>query len=209
LHLPARQRADGAILEAGEADGGDSFVHPVTPALVDAAEQAGVVPQAHRHHVEDVDRKTAVDLGRLRQIGDIAGGELAALDAPGERLDHADDALEQGRLAGAVRADHRHQRTGVHGAIEMMHRRVAVVAKRQVVEAQRCGHPAPDLEFTSWPRARPPRSTRSARPPPPAARPRTTAGSTAKSTPADDPARGDGGDAGGRGRASAWSTSVV
>ena len=51
---------------------------------VDAAEQAGAVPQPHRHHVVDVDRERTVDLGRLRQIGDVLRLEAAALDAASE-----------------------------------------------------------------------------------------------------------------------------
>ena len=104
---------------------------------------AGPAPQSHRHHVVEVDRERPVDLGGLRQIGDVLRPHAAELDAAGERLDRADDALEQGRLAGAVRADHRDQRTGIDRAVEMMHGRVPVVAQRQIAEFQRGGHVIP------------------------------------------------------------------
>src|SRR5205823_12988718 len=52
----------------------------------------------------------------------------------------ADDTVEQRRLAGAGRADHGHQRAGLHVAVQMMHRRMAVVAERHIVEGKRCAH---------------------------------------------------------------------
>ena len=54
----------------------------------------------------------------------------------GHRLQHADDALHQRRLARAVGADDRRQRAGRDGAAEMMHGRVAAVAERQIAEDQ-------------------------------------------------------------------------
>ena len=140
LHLPARERADRPLLEAGEADGRHRVAHLLALALADAAEQAGVAPQPHRDHVVDADRERAVDVGGLRQIGDVARAQAAQVDAAGERLEHADDALEQRRLAGAVRADHRHQRAGCDLAVQMMHRRMAVIAERQIAEGQRRAH---------------------------------------------------------------------
>ena len=106
----------------------------------DAAEQAFAAPQPHRHHVVDVDREAAVDLGDLRQVGDVLRRQPAAVDAAGQRLDDADHALEQRRLAGAVRADHRHQRAGLDRAVEMMHGRMPVVAQREIAELQLRGH---------------------------------------------------------------------
>ena len=41
LHLPARERADGAALEAGQADGCDRLLDAAAGIAVDAAEQAG------------------------------------------------------------------------------------------------------------------------------------------------------------------------
>jgi hypothetical protein len=95
LHLAARERRNPAILEAGEADGGDRLLDRGARGAVDTAEGTGAPPQPHRHHVVDVDRKGAVDLGRLRQVGDVLRVEIAALDAARQRLEHADDALEQ------------------------------------------------------------------------------------------------------------------
>ena len=77
--------------------------------------------------------KAAVDLGALRQIGDGAG---RARDGAAERLQHAHDALHQRRLARAVRPDDRRQRAAVEGAVEMVHRRMPVIAERQIVEAR-------------------------------------------------------------------------
>ena len=101
-------------------------------ALPDAAEQAGRAPQTHADEIEHRDRKAAVDVGDLRQVGDVAGVEAAERDRARERLQHADDAAKQRRLAGAVRADHREQRAGGDLAVEMMHGRMAVIAQRHI-----------------------------------------------------------------------------
>src|SRR5262249_55008572 len=157
--------------------------------------QAGMAPQPHGHHVVDVDRKRAVDLGRLRQVGDVLRAQAATLDAAGERLEHTDDALEQRRLAGPIRADHRDQRSGLDRAIEMVHGRMPLVAERNVAELQRRGHRL----TPSSPRARCPTAPRSMPPRPPGAPPPTCAGSTARSTPEDAPRQEGGGGAGGLG----------
>ena len=88
LHLAAGQRADGALLEAGEADGGDARLR----SLRDPCGRRRRKRLSRRHspiadHVVDVDRKRAVDIGDLRQIGDVAGVEAVALDRAGERLE--------------------------------------------------------------------------------------------------------------------------
>ena len=139
---PPDSVAIGAILETGEADTRERMLDRVAQLAVDAAEQTGTAPQPHRHHVVDIDRKAAIDLGGLRQISDVARLQSAALDRAGQRLEHAGDALEQGRFAGAVRPDHRHQRAGGDRAVEMMHRRVAVVTERQIAKLQRRRHHA-------------------------------------------------------------------
>jgi hypothetical protein len=136
LHLAARQRADGAVLETGQADRGNGLLDDMIILSGDAAERALRPPQPHRHHVVDIDGKRAIDIRYLRQISDRVGIEPVALDRAGERLDRADHALEQSRLAGAVRPDDRNQRAAPDGAAQMMHRRMAFVAERQIVESQ-------------------------------------------------------------------------
>ena len=66
--------------------------------------------------------------------------EPAECDRSRQRLQNADDAAKQRRLAGAVRADHREQRAGGDLAVEMMHRRMPVIAERDVAELQLRGH---------------------------------------------------------------------
>ena len=78
--------------------------------LAHAAEQAGGAPQAGADEIEHRDREAAVDIGGLRQIGDVADVETAERDRARERLEDAGEPAKQRRLAGAVRADHRKQR---------------------------------------------------------------------------------------------------
>lgn len=56
------------------------------------------------------------------------------MDAAVERPEDADDAAQQRRFAGTVRADHRNQRAGGDLAAEVMHGRVPVITKCHVVE---------------------------------------------------------------------------
>ena len=112
LHLAARQRPMARSSKPVRPTAAIACSIRGALRAADAAEQAATPPQPHRHHVVDIDRERAVDLGGLRQIGDVARAETAALDAARQRLDDADDALEQRRLAGTVRTDDRDQRTG-------------------------------------------------------------------------------------------------
>jgi hypothetical protein len=106
-------------------------------AKADAAENARRAPQAHRHEIIDMDREGAVEIGRLRQIGKplALGQRQPAL----ERRKRTGDALEQRRLAGAIGSHDRRQAAMGDLATEVMHRRVAVIAERQIVEAD-SGH---------------------------------------------------------------------
>ena len=97
--------------------------------LADAAEKAGRAPQPGADEIEHRDRKAAVDIGGLRQIGDIPDIETAALDDARERLEDADEAAKQGRFAGAVGTDHRDQGARRDLAAEVVHRRMPVIAQ--------------------------------------------------------------------------------
>ena len=116
----------------------------------DAAEQAGALPQPHRHHVVDVDREAAVDLGGLRQIGDVLRLETpsrsmrpaSGLSTPTMPLNSVDLPAPFGPTT-AISAP------VCDGAVEMMHGRMAVVAEREIAELQLRGH---RLTFTPSPR---------------------------------------------------------
>ncbi len=105
LELPAGQRADRAVAKILQADRGERAGHRLLSLGVDSAERADLPPQPHRRAVEHRDREAPVDVDLLRQIGDVGLGQPVAVDAAAKRLQLADDALEQGRLAGAVGAD--------------------------------------------------------------------------------------------------------
>ena len=74
LHLAARQGRDRAPLEADEAHRRQRLLDPGALVPGDAAEEAGAGPQAHGDEIVDRERERAVDLGRLRQIGDAGVG---------------------------------------------------------------------------------------------------------------------------------------
>ena len=134
LQLAARQRIDRARLETFQPYRHQRLLHRLPVLGGVAAEQPAPRPQPHRDEVDDASGKAAVEFRLLRQIGDLSAGHLQAF--AGHWLEHADDALHQGRLARAVGADHRGQRAGLHPPVEVMNRRVIIVAERQVAECQ-------------------------------------------------------------------------
>ena len=136
LHLPAGKRADRAPLEPGQPDRCNGRFDGMMILSRDAAQHPAAAPQSHCHHVVNADRKRTVDIGHLRQVGDAAAIDFITLDRARERLERAGDCLEQGRLAGAVGADHREQRAVIHDSVEMMHRRMAVIAQREILQSQ-------------------------------------------------------------------------
>src|SRR4029077_9964533 len=113
---------------------------PFARLLADAAENSGLPPKPGADEIENRNRKAAVDLRRLRQIGDIPEIEIARHDPPRERLEDADDAAKQGRLARTIGTDDGEQRAGRNLAIEVMHRRMAVVAERDITGLQSGRH---------------------------------------------------------------------
>src|SRR5439155_12682341 len=128
--------ADRAVLKTGETDRRQRLSNPVALRLAHAAEKAGRAPEASTDEIEHRDRKAAVDIDRLRQIGDVPEFEAAERNRSRQRFEDAGDAAEQCRLAGAVRTDHGEQAACGNLAIEMMHRRVAVIAESDVAELQ-------------------------------------------------------------------------
>ena len=142
LQLAARQRVDRTLFEAAEADRHQRLADVIAIFLGVAAEQAASWPQAKRDQIDDAGGKGAVEFRLLRQVGGTHAG--GADDLTGHRFQDADNAFHQRRFAGAVGADHGCQRALADGAVEMMDRRVAAVAKRQVAECQAgLGHVVP------------------------------------------------------------------
>src|SRR5206468_6043646 len=64
----------------------------------------------------------------------------AGRDRACQRLEDTDDAAKKRRLAGAVGTDDRQKRAGGNLAIEVMHRRMAVITQRYVAELQGRDH---------------------------------------------------------------------
>ena len=140
LELAARQ---GAHRPVGEIEQPERSKRPGdgAPACsIEPAPGADLAPQSHGHAVEHRDGKAAVDLDLLRQISDVALVEAVELEAATERLELAHDALEQGRLAGAVRPDNGEKLAARHLAVDVMHGRMPVIAERQVAKGDRRFH---------------------------------------------------------------------
>ena len=134
LHLPSRQRADGAALETGQANCRKRLLDAGPICAADPAENTGSGPQAHGDEIVDRQGECPVDLGRLRQIRDGSGRRKADADMSLEGSQGADDPFEQGRFAGAIGADHRRQAAGPDLPVEVMHGRVAPIAEGHFIE---------------------------------------------------------------------------
>ena len=156
LHLPARQGRDRPALEAREPDRRHRLGDAGAFASADAAEQPGAGPEPHRDEIVDRQREGSIEIGGLRQVGDPGFRAARQPDVAGEGPQRPDDALEECRLAGTVRADDRRQAPGRDLPVEMMDGRPAPVAERQVVEADggRCSHVSRSSEGRE-PRSRP------------------------------------------------------
>src|SRR5262249_53685817 len=126
--------ADVAVLEPVEADGGERLGDAVALTPAHAAEEAGLAPQPGADEVEHRNRKAAVDVDALRQVGDVPVVEAAEIDRAGQRLQNAGEPAKQRRLAGAVGADHGEQRAGSDLAREVMHGRMPLIAERDVAQ---------------------------------------------------------------------------
>lgn len=101
-----------------------------------AAEKADGSPKAGTDEIEHRNRKAAVDIRRLRQIGDVLRLKAGSDDRAGEWLEQADNAAEQRRFAGAVGTDHRDQCALDHLAIQVMHGWMPIVAQGDIAKLQ-------------------------------------------------------------------------
>ena len=151
LELPGGEAADRALLEAVESDRLQGLARGRAHGRTDAAEDADPAPMAELDHVEHRDRKAAIDVGLLRQVGDLGAPDRTELDPPGERPQQPDDGLQQRGLAGAVGADDGRQRTRAEAAAEVMDRGMAVIAEREIVETD--GGGAHDHQSSAQPTA--------------------------------------------------------
>src|SRR5262249_53078534 len=109
------------------------------------------IPVAELNDIENRDWKAAVDLGLLRQIGDLRAPHRTQFDPSGQRSQESDDSLQQRGLAGAVGTDDRGQRARPEAAAQMMDRRMAVIAQREIIEPD--GSSAHDHQSRAQPTA--------------------------------------------------------
>ena len=139
LHLAARQRRRSARSSKPVSPTAAIACSIVVARLaVDAAEQAGAAPQPHRHHVVDVDREAC---GRSRRPA--ADRRCPARCSPPRSMRPASGLITPTMPLNSVDLPAPFGPTTaisapvVDRAVEMMHRRMAVVAEREIAELQR------------------------------------------------------------------------
>lgn len=137
LQLAARKRIDGAPFETDQADFFKRRFNRLAIMGRKRTKQAGASPQTGGDKIKDADREGSVDSGKLRQIGNPRARFCARLDPPAKWRKRTGNGFEKRRLAGTIGSDHRHEATVRDRGAQMMNRRVAIIAKRQIVEADR------------------------------------------------------------------------
>ena len=96
---------------------------------------------SHFHKPPDGDRKIPVNRFPLRQIGDSLGGfgNIPSLkkDASGLDRKESGNAFQEGRFSRTIWSEDADAMSSFQRQIEMMNRRNAVVAHRQVLDAEK------------------------------------------------------------------------
>jgi hypothetical protein len=136
LQLTARERADRTALEAVHADQVDGRGNAFAPGAVEAAKGTDLAPQPHGHEVVNDHRKAAVERRQLGQVSDLPALHAKQLDAALQRPQFAGDAFEQRRFAGAVGTNDGQQAAGGNLPVQVVNRRMTIVAQSQIIEAQ-------------------------------------------------------------------------
>ena len=134
---PAGQRFDRAVLHAGHADALERRRRPRALGGVETAEETHPPHRAHGDEVAHIDGEGAVDLEKLRKIGDVARRGAVALDPPAERREQAGQSFQQGGFARAIGPADGERRARRDFALQMVDRGAAVIAQRQIDEADR------------------------------------------------------------------------
>ena len=137
LHLSAGKRIERALLKAGESDRLERFGDAGALAGVEGAEEADARHRAHGDEVPHIDRKGAIDVDDLRQIGDVAGRPAAPVDAPAERRQKPGERLEQGRFASAIRTADGETCARRDLALEMVDGGTAIISQGEIEEPDR------------------------------------------------------------------------
>ena len=104
---------------------------------IHAAEKADFVPQTHGGQFKYRHRLAAVDVGLLRQVGDVAAGDALPYHFARIAFEQPHHGLEQGGFSRAVGAENRPHRGIVELHVHMVYRRFALVADGQVFD---CDH---------------------------------------------------------------------
>ena len=118
LQLAAGERVDAARLKARQADRCERHVDRLAVGARDAPEHAAAAPEPERNEIDHAWPGTS---GRSpRSAADRRcrpPAQAGSDDAPAERLQDSDDALEQRRFSRPVRADDGGQRSHLHVAV--------------------------------------------------------------------------------------------
>ena len=132
LKLAARQRSDRPLLEPVESDGRESSSARASRDRPTARNKP-ISPHSPRQSTSiTVIGKLRSISCLLRQVSDVAATESRDPDIAVQRLQRADDAFQQRRLAGAIGSDDRGQRPFQERAIQVMDGRMPIVAEREV-----------------------------------------------------------------------------
>ncbi len=145
--LSAGQGPDLAAVLTGHVDRREGLAHRVSVLPRRRATDPDQRDPAHHHDIADGDREAPIDELGLGHVGDppcgAAGWCPEHLDRSSDGLDEAGDRLEQRALAGAVRADHGEQRTGLDLDVDVVQRDARPVGDGHVAHPNDGAQPPP------------------------------------------------------------------
>ena len=137
LHLSPGQGFERPRFEADKSDRFDRRAHPNLLGRVQRSEKTDARQSAHGHEIAHIDRKSAVNVDDLRQIGDGARRQAAEMDFAAKRRQQPGERLEQRRLAGAVRAADGESFSRGDFALEVMNRGATIITEGEIDEPDR------------------------------------------------------------------------
>ena len=135
LQLAAGELADRPVFQSTQAHRRDRIFNALFGRSIEATEGTELGPQSQGDKIVNDDGETGIEGRLLGEVGDVFALQADQLDSPLHWPEFTDDAFEQRRFPGAIGSDKGQQAPGGYFALEMMHGRMPLVAKRQVIEA--------------------------------------------------------------------------
>lgn len=139
LDLPARKHIEIAFLHAFKVNLCDGPVNRFTISRVQALENSALCNSSQSDKITNANWKLQIKSGLLREVADLTSRDLLQSNFTFARGEQSRDSTKKSAFAGAVRADHGGEASGLNHAIEMMDSGTAVVSQSEISEFNHAG----------------------------------------------------------------------